>query len=368
MTTEPFDIAIVGAGFSGSVLAERFAHAGRRVVLIEQRNHVGGNAFDYYDSNGILVHKYGPHIFHTNHVGIIEYLSQFTEWRPYEHRVLSAVDGQLVPVPVNLTTIELLYGPEASARGMEAFLTQVRVDVGIIRNAEDSVVARMGRDLYERIFKGYTEKQWGRSAKRLSPTVTSRIPVRHNYDDRYFTDRYQLMPANGYTAMFQKMVAHCGIHILLQTPWQDVKDLHLAPKVIFTGPIDLYFGYALGRLPYRSLKFDLQLHYRERVQRVGTINYPSAEKFTRVTEFKHLTGQEHPYTVTATEYPRSTGDPYYPIPAPENEERLRLYKAEAEKLPNVRFAGRLGSYRYYNMDQVVGQALSLFAKLVNEGW
>lgn len=363
-----FDVMVIGAGFSGSVLAERLATHGKTILLVDQRSHIGGNTFDYYDENGILVHKYGPHIFHTNNKEVIDYLSHFTAWRVYEHRVLASVDGQLVPIPINARTLELLYGSTSISEGVESFLNKVRVKVDVPQNAEESVLARMGPELYEKFFRGYTEKQWGRSPKDLNASVTARIPVRTNYDDRYFTDRYQLMPKDGYTALFQRMLSHPNIHILLQTRWEDVKQLHLAERLIFTGPIDSYFDHVFGRLPYRSLDFQLTLHHKEQVQEVGTINYPNSYDFTRITEMKHLTGQSHPYSLTITEYPRVEGDPYYPVPTPETKIVLQQYNEEAKKIPHVRFTGRLGSYQYYNMDQVVAASLRLCNTLIEEGW
>lgn len=363
-----YDIVIVGSGFSGSVLAERFSNIHRKVLVVEKRSHVGGNAYDHYDENGILIHDYGAHIFHTNDQKVFNYLSNFTEWRNYQHKSLAMVDGQLVPFPINRNTLEMLYGKEALKDGVESFLSKVRTSIQFPRNAEENVINRVGTELYEKFFKGYTEKQWGRSAKDLRPSVTARIPVRDNYDDRYFTDKYQVMPLHGYHTLFNRMLNRDNIHLMLNTKWQDIKDFIPFKRLIFTGPIDEYFDYIYGRLEYRSLKFKYRLYTEEYVQPVAGIKYSDNYDFTRTIEFKHLTGQKHEYTVVSEEYPTSEGEPYYPIPAEDTEETYKHYKEEAEKIENVKFIGRLATYRYYNMDQVVASALSEFEKLVSIGW
>ncbi|WP_313999825.1 UDP-galactopyranose mutase [uncultured Paenibacillus sp.] len=356
-----YDFLIVGAGFSGCVLAERIAsRLNKRVLLIDSRNHIGGNAFDYYNEHGILVHAYGPHIFHTNSKKVFDYLSRFTEWRHYEHRVLANVDGCNVPIPINLDTLNKLYGMRMSSREAEAFLESVRVPVETVSNSEEAVISKVGRELYETFFKHYTKKQWDLWPSELDPGVCGRIPVRTNRDGRYFMDRYQAMPKNGYTEMFKKMVLHPNIHLMLQADFQSVKQLVPHQFLIYTGRIDAYFGYKFGKLPYRSLRFVFDTIDREYVQETGTVNYPNTFDFTRITEFKHLTGQVHRKTTIVYEYPSSDGSPYYPIPSKDSAQLYAKYKAEAEKLSGVWFTGRLGSYRYYNMDQVVGQALTLF--------
>lgn len=363
-----FDIAIVGAGFSGSVLAERFASIGRKVIVVEKRGHIGGNAYDHYDKSGILVHDYGAHIFHTNDENVFRYLSNFTEWRNYQHKSLAYVDGQLVPIPINLRTIEMLYGPEATKNGMEKFLEKRRSDIPTPRNAEEAVLSKVGEELYNKFYKGYTEKQWGRSARDLRPSVTGRIPVRDNYDDRYFTDKYQVMPLHGYHVMFQNMFNKRNIKLMLNTDWKEVSEIIPHKKLIYTGPIDEYFDSMFGKLQYRSLKFVHKLYYQEQVQPVTGIKYSSNYDFTRTIEFKHLTGQKHPFTIVSEEYPTSEGDPYYPVPADDTEKLYAKYKAEGDKLEDVRFIGRLATYRYYNMDQVVASALTEFNRLLNSGW
>lgn len=360
-----YDFLIVGAGFAGSVLAERLASgAGKKVLIIDKRNHIGGNAYDHYDENGILVHKYGPHIFHTNSKDVFEYLSKFTEWRSYEHRVLASVDGQLVPVPINLTTINTLYGLNLSSDQVEDFFKARAEKVTRLVTSEDVVVSKVGRELYEKFFRGYTCKQWDLDPSELDASVTARVPTRTNKDDRYFTDTYQAMPLHGYTKMFEKMLSHLNIHIMLNTDYKDVLDVIPYKQLIYTGPIDSYFDYCYGKLPYRSIDFHFETHEKEWYQQTGTINYPNTQAYTRITEFKYLTGQTHSKTSIVFEFPKADGDPYYPIPRPENAEIYKKYHLLASTIGNVHFTGRLGTYKYYNMDQVVAQSLTLFKKLM----
>ncbi len=360
-----FDYLIVGAGFAGSVLAERLAaDADQRVLLIDRRPHIGGNAYDHYDEAGVLVHRYGPHIFHTNSNEIAAYLSRFTAWRPYEHRVLAQVDGQLVPIPINLTTINQLYGLNLGPDEVEAFLAARAEPVPAVRTSEDVVVSRVGRELYEKFFRGYTRKQWGVDPSELDKSVTARVPTRTNTDDRYFGDSFQNMPLHGYTRMFENMLDHPNIKIMLNTDYREIAGDVAYDRLIFTGPVDEYFDYRYGELPYRSLRFEHRTVDAERHQPVAVVNYPAFEvPYTRVTEYKHLTGQVHPRTSLTYEYPAADGDPYYPVPRPENAELYRKYQRLADSTPDVYFVGRLATYRYYNMDQVVGQALALYAKL-----
>ncbi|MDQ4045640.1 MAG: UDP-galactopyranose mutase [Chloroflexota bacterium] len=358
------DYLIVGAGFAGSVLAERLAsQMGARVLVVDKRPHIGGNAFDHYDDAGILVHRYGPHIFHCNSSDIFDYLSQFTEWRPYQHRVLASVEGQLVPIPINLDTVNQLFGLHLSSAEMPAWLASVDEPRHPVVTAEDAVVSKVGRDLYHKFFRGYTRKQWGLDPSELDAQVTARIPTRTNRDDRYFEDTYQAMPRHGYTRMFERMLSHPNISIMLNTDYRYIRDMIPFRELIFTGPIDAYFDYRFGELPYRSLEFRFETYNTPQYQPVGTVNYPNDYAYTRITEFKHLTGQEHSNTTIVFEYPRAEGDPYYPVPRPDNQARYKQYQALAETLPDVHFVGRLATYRYYNMDQVVGQALALFRRL-----
>ena len=360
-----FDWLIVGAGFAGSVLGERLAsQRGDSVLLIDRRNHIGGNAYDRVNSSGLLIHQYGPHIFHTNSQAIFHYLSAFTEWRPYEHRVRAAVDGKLLPIPINRDTINMLYDLELSTEGeVEAFLTSRAERVEPIQSSEDVVLNRVGRDLYEKFFRGYTRKQWGLDPSQLDKSVTARVPTRTNTDDRYFSDRFQFMPKHGYTRMFQRMVRHRKIKVLLNCDFRDLKKQVSYRRLVFTGPIDEFFAFRCGRLPYRSLSFDHVTLDKQWHQPVAVVNYPQTERFTRVTEYKHLTGQDHPHTSITFEYPAESGDPYYPIPRAENQVRYREYERLSRATEDVYFVGRLGTYMYYNMDQVVGQALATFKRI-----
>lgn len=360
-----FDYLVVGAGFAGSVLAERLATTmDKRILLIDKRDHVGGNTFDYFDQAGILVHRYGPHIFHTNSAEVMEYLSQFSEWRDYEHRVLASVDGQLVPIPINLDTINRLYNLSLDAAGMQAFL-DARIEVpSLIRTSEDIVVNRVGRELYTKFFQGYTRKQWGLDPSQLDSSVAGRIPIRLNQDDRYFTDTFQAMPKHGYTRLFERMLDHPNIEQALGIDYRDIRKIYPGIKTIFTGPVDEFFGYRHGRLPYRSLSFDHQTFDQEQYQSAPVINFPNDHDYTRVTEFKYLTGQKSAKTSVVFEYPKADGDPYYPIPRPENAAIYAKYRELAEKTEGVHFVGRLATYKYYNMDQVVAQALSTARRII----
>ena len=364
---ESFDYLVVGAGFAGAVLAERLASGlGKRVLVIDKRPHVAGNAYDYLNADGLLVHLYGPHIFHTQSEKVFNYLSGFTEWRPYEHKVLASVDGQLVPIPINLDTINQLYGLKLDAAGMQAFLEQRAEPRAEIRTSEDIVVSKVGRELYEKFFKNYTRKQWGVDPSELDSSVAGRIPVRFNQDDRYFSDTFQAMPLEGYTRMFERMLANPKISVMLSTDYREVMDQYPNAKTVYTGPIDEFFDFRFGKLPYRSLRFVHETHDQAQFQAVGVVNYPNDHSYTRVTEFKHLTGQEHPKTSIVYEYPQAEGDPYYPIPRAENAQLYELYRELAERTPNVYFCGRLANYKYFNMDQVVAQALHLYRNIADE--
>ncbi len=366
--SKPYDYLIVGAGFAGSVLAERLASQhGARVLIIDRRPHIGGNAYDEKDAAGILYHKYGPHIFHTNSEQVWDYLSRFTEWQPYEHRVQAQVRGQLVPIPINRTTLNMLFDANLRTdQEAEDYLAQRAEPVDDIQTSEDVVINAVGRELYELFFRGYTRKQWGLDPSELDKQVTSRIPTRTNTDDRYFGDTFQAMPLEGYTKMFERMLDHPLIEKRLGVDFQEFKDEahELADHLIYTGPIDEYFDFRFGKLPYRSLKFDHQTLEQEWFQPVAVVNYPNEDvPFTRISEYKYLTGQDAPVTTITYEYPSAEGDPYYPIPRPENQELFKKYEALADETENVTFVGRLATYRYYNMDQIVGQALATFRRM-----
>jgi UDP-galactopyranose mutase len=356
-----FDVLVVGAGFAGAVMAERIASVcGLRVLVIDRREHVAGNAFDFYDEHGVLIHRYGPHIFHTNAEKVVDYLSRFTEWCVYEHRVLADVGGRLVPMPINRTTINALYGLglTSDAEVQAFFDARVERRAGLY-TSEDAVVAKVGRELYETLFRGYTRKQWGLDPSELHAQVCARIPVRVNDDDRYFGDSFQCMPADGYTAMFERILDHPRIEVRTGVEFADADVAY--DHLVWTGPIDEYYGRRYGALPYRSLRFETETR-RGLVQPVAVINHPSeATPYTRVTEYRHLTGQACAASTLHYEYPSAAGDPYYPVPRPENRRLYERYAALAAAERGVTFVGRLARYQYLNMDQVVAQALSAFA-------
>lgn len=358
------DILVVGAGFTGATCARVLAEVGFEVLVIDRRPHIGGNAYDEVDQHGVLVHRYGPHIFHTNSERIFDWLSRFTDWRRYEHRVLASVDGKLLPIPINRITLNRLYGLELDEAGVSAYFESVREPRKKIISSEDVVLNAVGRDLCEKFFRGYTRKQWGVDLSQLSAGVAARIPTRTNDDDRYFTDTYQYMPVEGYAKMFERILEHPKIQLQLATNFLTVKSTVPVRHTVFTGPIDEYFDYCYGKLPYRSLYFEHEhLENIEWYQKVGTVNYPNKNRYTRITEFKHLTGQSHSGTSIVREYPQSEGDPYYPVPRRENEDKYQKYRALAEKDDSVTFVGRLAQYRYYNMDQVVAAALASCTKI-----
>jgi UDP-galactopyranose mutase len=359
-----FDYLIVGAGFAGSVLAERLAgDLGKRVLLVDRRNHIGGNAYDHFDDAGVLVHRYGPHIFHTNSREVFDYLSKFTEWRLYQHRVLASVDGQLLPIPINLDTINSFYGMNLNSRNAGEFLSSLAEKRDAIRTSEDVVISKVGRELYQKFFRNYTRKQWGLDPSELDAQVAGRVPVRTNHDCRYFTDSYQAMPLRGFTRMFENMLDHPLIKILLQTDYNEVIGTIPFKQLIYSGPVDEFFNCRFGKLPYRSLDFQHETHDVEFYQPVAVVNYPNDYAFTRITEFKYLTGQKHPKTSIVYEYPRAEGDPYYPILRKENADLYGRYRELAQQTPAVHFVGRLGTYRYYNMDQIVAQSLTTYKHL-----
>ncbi len=359
-----FDYLVVGAGFSGSVIAERLAsQLGKKVLVVDKRNHIGGNAYDHYNESGILIHKYGPHIFHTNSRDVFEYLSRFTEWRSYEHRVLASVDGQLVPIPINLDTINKLYGLNLSSFQVEEFLQSLAEPKEHIRTSEDVVVSKVGRVLYEKFFQGYTRKQWGLDPSELDRSVIARIPTRTNRDDRYFTDTYQAMPLYGFTHLFRNMLDHPNIKVMLNTDYREIEQAIPCREIVYSGPVDEFFDYRYGKLPYRSLEFKHETLNKSVYQPAPVINYPNEHLYTRVTEFKYLTGQEHAKTSIVYEFPQAEGDPYYPVPRPENAEIYKKYKALADVTPDVYFVGRLATYKYYNMDQCVAQALAVYQRI-----
>ncbi len=370
------DWLIVGAGFTGSVLAERIAtQLNQRVLVVDRRNHIAGNAYDFYDDHGILVHKYGPHIFHTNSTPIWEYLLQFTEWRPYYHKVLASVEGKMVPVPFNLNSLAALF-PSSMAAKLESSLIEkygFGVKVPILRMLEESdpELKTLAKYIYKYVFQGYTEKQWGVPPEQLDASVTGRVPVFVSKDDRYFQDTYQGLPKHGYTEVFRRMLNHPNISILLQTDYRSLVDMIDYKRMIFTGPMDEFFDGCHGLLPYRSLRFELKHEPDIQVQEVAQLNYPNEHSFTRTTEFKTLTGQRSAGSTIAYEYsePHIAGanEPYYPIPQEQNRIRYASYLDEAARLGDrILFAGRLADYKYYNMDQAIGRALKLFSQITGQ--
>jgi UDP-galactopyranose mutase len=361
-----FDYLIVGAGLSGGVCARLLAEKGEKVLVIDKRNHIGGNCYDYYDDYGVLVHKYGPHIFHTENKRVWDFLSRFTEWYKYQHRVLSFVDGRLVSMPINVDTINELYGTNYTSENISSFYDKIKINLETINNSKDSVISQVGEELYEKFFKNYTKKQWGIYPEELDKEVTSRIPIRFNRDGRYFTNKYQAMPLHGYTRLFEKMLDHKNIKIMLNTNFKEIKEEVSYKKLIYTAPIDEFFDNMYGKLQYRSLDFVMENYNKEFYQEVGTVNYPNDYDFTRITEFKHLTGQIASSTTIMKEYSKAEGEPYYPVPKKENKEIYSKYLNESKKLDNTYFIGRLANYKYSNMDVVVYEALNLIDKIERE--
>lgn len=363
---------VVGAGLVGCTLAERIAsQLDQRVLVIDARDHVGGNTFDEFDDHGVLVHRYGIHAFHTNDESVWNYLSRFTEWRFYEHRVLAEVDGQLVPVPFNLNTLDKLFPPDQAANLRKLLLGAYdagqEIPILRLRQTRESEIRKLADFVYEKIFSGYTVKQWGLTPEQLGPAVTGRVPIRLSRDDRYFRDRYQAVPAQGYTSMVQRMLSHQKIEIAVKTSFASVRDIPSGCRWIYTGPIDSYFGYIYGPLPYRSLRFEFAHNPEEQYQPIAQVNYPNEREYTRIVEHKHITGQQAEGTTITREYPQphqpGVNEPYYPILRPENLAAYARYAAEAAKLRGaVFFVGRLADYKYYNMDQAVARALSVFER------
>lgn len=377
-----FNTIIIGAGYAGLILAERLAsQQNEKVLVIEQRQHIGGNAYDRFDEHGVLVHEYGPHIFHTRSKDVWDYLSQFTEWHYYEHRVLAKIDGKEVPIPFNLNTIDQLFPKEMAARMQDKLVSllgyNVKVPILKLREQDDADLKFLADYVYDKVFLQYTLKQWGIGPEELDPTVTGRVPVYISRDDRYFQDKYQGLPKFGYTEMFKRMMDHPNIHVMLNTKYQDVMTIAaegnmlfgqpFTGKIIYTGMIDELFNFEFGELPYRSLRFEYDTFDVAYKQTVGQLNSPNSYDFTRTTEYKHLTGQTHAKTTLAREYPesyvRGENTPYYPIIADENQQKYKQYKQLADNLPNVYLVGRLAEYKYYDMDAVVATALKLYKKL-----
>ena len=361
-----YDFLIVGAGFAGAVMAERIAsQLNKKVLLIEKRNHIAGNAYDEYDENGILIHLYGPHLFHTNSEKVFQYLSQFTEWNFYEHRVLAQLGNEYYPIPINRTTVNKLYNLNLQTdEDAKNFFDSRKEKRHPINNSEDIIVNQVGYDLFEKFFRHYTKKQWNLEPKELSPSVCGRIPVRFNDDDRYFTDKFQFMPKEGYTKMFENILHHPNIEVRLETDFFEVVNKEKYDFLIYTGPIDRFFNYIFGKLPYRSIRFEWENFNVERYQNAAVINHVTPkEQFTRVTEYKYFTGQKAASTSLSYEYTQIDGEPFYPILTAQSEFTFKKYLSEAKKINNLLLSGRLATFQYYNMDQVVANALNLFQKV-----
>ena len=362
------DVLVAGAGFAGATVARRLAEAGRTVVVVDPRSHVGGNAFDEPDAHGILVHRYGPHLFRTSDPAVFRFLSRFTRWRKYEHRVVACVEGRHYPLPVNLDTLNRLYGTELDEAGAMAHFERVREERDPARTCEDVFLSRVGRHLYETFFRGYTRKQWGREPSQIDASVARRIPVRTNRDDRYSTDRFQAMPRHGYAALFLRMLDHPNITVLLETDHAEARRTVRAGHAFHTGPLDAYFGHRLGPLPWRSLRFEsYHLPAVERHLPAGTVNYPGPEPYTRETEYKTLTGQRHAGTTIVREFPVARGDPHYPVHGPESDALAASYRALAQSEDGVTFLGRLGRFDYLDMDRVVAQSLDAAGRYLSGG-
>jgi UDP-galactopyranose mutase len=366
---KPIDILIIGAGISGSVLAERYASHGKKVLVLEKRNHIAGNCYDYIDENGILTSKYGAHLFHTNDQTVWDYVNKFSAWYPWEHKVIAKVDGKTVPIPVNITTVNKLFGTSITTEeGMKNWLEENRIPIENPANGEEAVLNRVGPVLYEKMFRHYTKKQWDKYPAELDASVLERIPVRYSYDDRYFSDTYQALPKGGYTQLFENMLDHPNIDVLLETDYFDVKEQYTGyEKLFYTGPVDRFFEFKHSlseKLEYRSIQFVSETLDREFFQENSVVNYPGTEvDFTRIVEYKHFGNQKSAKTTIVKEFTVDEGEPYYPVPNPRNQEIYAKYKAEADKLTDIYFVGRLANYKYFNMDQAFKNALDLFAEL-----
>lgn len=371
------DWIVVGAGFTGATFAERMAAAGKRVRVIERRAHIGGNAYDEANGHGILVHRYGPHIFHTNSDAVWTYLSNFTAWRPYEHRVLGLIEGKLVPIPFNLYSLHALFPIRTAARIESALIEQYglgrKIPILKLRESQQAEIREFADYVYRNVFEGYTLKQWELRPEELSPSVTARVPVAISRDDRYFKDSYQAMPRDGYTAMFRRMLDHPNIEIILDSEWEHPKAAASGVRVLFTGAIDELLDYRFGPLPYRSLRFEERTLDKAQHQPAGTVNYPNDYEYTRITEQKIITGQQAAVTTLMTEYPRAhkPGETiaYYPIPRDENQVLYAKYAAAVQaEFPRLHLAGRLADYQYYNMDQACARALKLAGQYGGRAW
>ena len=379
------DYIIVGAGLAGCVLAERIANKlDKKVLIIEKRNHIGGNCFDYKDENNILIHKYGPHLFHTNNKEVVDYLSQFTSWDIYNHEVLAYIDGKKISIPFNFNTLYEVF-PESKARALEDKLLQnyeynSKIPILELKKSEDEELAFLADYIYDKIFVNYTAKQWGMKPEEMDGAVTARVPVFIGRDNRYFNDKYQMLPVNGYTKMIENMLTHKNIKIMTNTDFKEVcslqeKDFYLFDskfegKVIYTGQIDELFDYKFGELPYRSVDMKFETVECEFYQEKATVNYPNDYDFTRITEFKHIHPIKSDKTTILKEYPQEykigVNTPYYPIFTSNNQVNYNKYLEYSKKFKNLVLVGRLAEYKYYDMDDIVERALIVYEKEINE--
>lgn len=370
-----FDVFIVGAGISGLTLAERYAtQKNARVLVIDKRDHIGGNCYDYHNESGILVSKYGAHLFHTNYEDVWEYVHQFSEFSPYHHKVLVSVDGKMVPIPVNITTVNMIFGLNIQNESeMDQWLSEHQIKNDNPTNGREAALARVGEVLYKKMFRNYTKKQWDKYPEELDPSVLNRIPVRNNFEDGYFSDTHQGQPKEGYTKLFENMVNNPNITIKLNTDYFDIRNkLPTHTKLFYTGPIDQYFDFkfsASEKLEYRSLRFKFETYDKEYFQTNSVINYPNEHDYTRIVEYKYFTGQKHPKTTISKEYSvdyiPGKNDPYYPVPNPKNQVMFARYQEEAKKLEEkgIYFVGRLANYKYFNMDQSFKNSLDLYTQI-----
>lgn len=359
------DFLVIGCGLAGMTAARILAENGYHILIVERRDHIGGNIYDCHNQDGILIHQYGPHIFHTNNAEVWDFLSRFTSWRNYRHKVLAYVNGSYYPLPINVNTINQLYHEQYDSNTIKAFFNGVKGNLHEIKNAKEAVVSQVGEELYQLFFEGYTKKQWGMPAQELDAEVTARIPVRYNTDNRYFLDQYQGIPLNGYTKMAENMLRHPNISVVLHTDYKDIKNSCGKAQIICTGCIDEFYEQKYGKLPYRSLNFVQETYHKTYCQPAGVINYPNDFPFTRTTEYKYLTGQVSEKTTVVKEFPSAVGEPYYPIPQEANRKLYDKYK-EKTLTDHVAFLGRLGTYRYLNMDAVVEQAMKFCKQYMTE--
>ena len=380
-----FNYIVVGAGFTGSVIAERIANVlNQKVLIIEKRNHIGGNCYDYKDENNIIVHKYGPHLFHTDYKEVFDYLSNFTDWIIYHHKVLAFIDGKKVPIPFNFNSIEMLFPSFLLNRIVEKLLKKysygAKIPILELKKESDEDLKFLADFVYEKVFKNYSAKQWGLRPEEINPEVTARVPIFIGRDNRYFSDRYQAIPNEGYSRIFERMLNHPNIKIMLNTHFKEVLNIDFESKkiyfmgqefrgkLIFTGMIDELFDFKYGYLPYRSLELKFQTIEQEHYQEVAVVNYPNDYDFTRITEFKHIHPTKSERTTILKEFPKAykanIDIPYYPVFAKENQELYNKYKEEADRFENLILVGRLAEYRYYDMDDVIKRALEVFEESV----